>query len=484
MVKGAPVVSAFLACISAAALVCCASGSFSGSSPGSGGDIAFIHASVVPMDAPRILSDQTVVVRDGRIVQIGPSATLNPGAAQIIDARGRYLMPGLADMHVHLLEGPAYFPLFLAQGVTTVRNMAGGPPFAKLRDQVATGKLLGPTVYTAGPLIDGSPPVWPGSDVVVSAGDAQRVVGAQRQAGYDFLKVYDNLQAPAYEAVVAAAAKLGMHIAGHVSPNVGLERVLAARQWSIEHLTGYLEWLQRPDSPYRHEADVPQTFKHPAHMLAERQALADWVDESHIAEIAVKTAQAGVWNVPTLVAMRNMVPAQERAAAWKRPGMSYATPMLRDWWNSDEGYTDKDWADKRRGDALRLCLVKALHAAGAGLLVGTDSPHPFVMPGYAVHEELGNFVSAGLSPYEALRAATADAARFMGKSGEFGTLIPGARADLLLVEGNPLEDVNNAARIVGVMVRGRWYTREALDQALTANATLPPGPVNRATPAR
>lgn len=439
--------------------------------PARSGDIAIVHANVVPMNSQRILSDQTVLVRDGRIVQVSPATDINAERAQVIDAHGLYLMPGLADMHVHLLEGSAYFPLFLANGITTVRNMAGGPGFAKLRDRVDRGEIVGPTVYTAGPLIDGAPPVWPASDVVVTPEDAERVVAAQKQAGYDFLKVYDNLRAPAYDAIVAAAAKLGLRIAGHVSPNVGLEQVLAARQWSIEHLTGYFEWLQRPDSPYRRQADAPQTFKHPAHLLPERQYLVRWVDESRIPAIASATSRAGAWNVPTLVAVRNMVPAAERDTAWKRPGMSYATTMLRRWWNSDEGYTPENWADKRRGDALRLRIVKALHDAGAGLLIGTDSPHPFVMPGYAVHDELKYFVAAGLSPYEALKAATADAARFMGKAGEFGTVTPGARADLLLLKGNPLDDIGNADHIVGVMVRGRWLTREALDRALIPKRT-------------
>lgn len=466
-----PFARSLLAGVAVSALVCCSSAAAVDAVPAADRTVAFVHANVVPMDSPQILPDETVLVRDGRIARVGPATDIDTVGAQVIDARGLYLMPGLADMHVHLLEGAAYFPLFLANGVTTVRNMAGGPGIAKLRDRVARGEILGPTIYTAGPLIDGSPPVWPGSDVVVTPEDAERAVASQRRAGYDFLKVYDNLQAPAYDAVVAAAAKVGLRIAGHVPPSVGLGRVLAARQWSIEHLTGYFEWLQRADSPYRHEADAPRAFKHPAHLLPERQYLVDWVDVSRIPAIASVTARAGVWNVPTLVAMRNMVPAADRDSAWKRPGMSYATAMLRAWWNSDEGYTAQDWADKRRGDALRSRIVQALHAAGAGLVIGTDSPHPFVMPGYAVHDELRNFVAAGLSPYEALKAATADAARFMDEAGDFGTVAPGARADLLLVEGNPLQDVGNVGHIVGVMVRGRWLMHGDLQRAVRANAS-------------
>jgi imidazolonepropionase-like amidohydrolase len=148
--------------------------------------------------------------------------------------------------------------------------------------------------------------------------------------------------------------------------------------------------------------------------------------------------------------------------------MHYATPMLQEWWNSDTGYTAEDFAAKKRGDAVRANIVKALHDAGARLLIGTDSPHPFVMPGFSVHEELSNFVSVGISPYEALKAATVDAAEFMGVAGEFGTIKPGARADLILLENNPLEDVNNTSRIAGVMVRGHWRSRDSLQHELDA----------------
>jgi imidazolonepropionase-like amidohydrolase len=344
--------------------------------------------------------------------------------------------------------------------------MAGGPEMSALRDRVKSGAPIGPTIYTAGPILDGSPPVWEGSDVVTTPEQARRTVEKQKSAGYDFLKIYDNLLPAAYDAILKAATQAHMPVVGHVPPHVGLQRVLDAHQWSIEHLTGYLEWLQNDRSPFR-QANDHETFSHPAHLLAKRQALVDWVDESRIPQVAAATAKAGTWNVPTLVAWHNMTPHTELDTAWKRPNMDYATPMLREWWNSDNGYTAEDWAAKRRGDAVRAKLVKALHDAGARLVVGTDTPHPFVMPGFSVHEELANFVSVGMSPYEALKAATVDAAEFMGAQGEFGVIKRGARADLILLEGNPLEDVTNTSRIAGAMVRGRWLSREALHADLS-----------------
>ena len=429
---------------------------------------AFVGVTVVAMGSPRVLPNQVVLIRGERIVEIGPPNAVHvPRKAHRIDGRGLFLIPGLTDMHVHLMEAQAYFPLFLANGVTTVRNMAGGPQMRDVRDRVQKGALIGPTVYTAGPLLDGSPPVWEGSDTVITPEQARSVVEAQRNAGYDFLKVYDNLGQSAYEAIMEAAQELHMPVAGHVPLRVGLQRVLDAQQSSIEHLTGYFEWLQNERSPFK-QPDENETFRHPAHLLAKRQVLVDWLDESRIPQIAAATAKAGVWNVPTLVAWRNVTPHAELDAAWKKPHMQYATPMLRKWWNSDNGYTTNDFTNKKRGDAVRDKIVKALHDAGARLLVGTDTPHPFVMPGFSVHEELANFVTAGLSPYEALKAATVDAADFIGAPGEFGVVKSGARADVVLVRGNPLEDIGSATRIVGVMVRGRWLSQLDLRRGLDA----------------
>jgi imidazolonepropionase-like amidohydrolase len=430
---------------------------------------AFVGVTVIPMDSERVLADQVVLVQDDRILELGPSNALRvPPEANRIEGHGLFLFPGLADMHVHLMENETYFPLFLANGVTTVRNMAGGPEMSALRDRVKSGAPIGPTIYTAGPILDGFPPVWEGSDVVTTPEQARRTVEKQKSAGYDFLKIYDNLLPAAYDAIIRAATQAHMPVVGHVPPHVGLQAVLDAHQWSIEHLTGYFEWLQVDRSPFR-QANDHETFPHPAHLLAKRQALVDWVDESRIPQVAAATVKAGTWNVPTLVAWRNMTPHTELDTAWKRPNMDYATPMLREWWNSDNGYTAEDWAAKRRGDAVRAKLVKALHDAGARLVVGTDTPHPFVMPGFSVHEELANFVSAGMPPYEALKTATVDAAEFMGAQGEFGVIKRGARADLILLDGNPLEDVTNTSRIAGVMAHGHWLSREAL------HADLPKG---------
>jgi imidazolonepropionase-like amidohydrolase len=384
------------------------------------------------MDAERLLSRQTVLVRDGRISAIGPvdAVPLAQGTVQI-EAQGRYLMPGLADMHVHFYDR-AHGLLYVANGVTTVRNMWGLPAHLMATEQVERGEWVGPTFYTTGPITDGSPPVWPDSAIATSAEDGERRVEAQRADGFTSVKVYDNLSSVAYTGIVSAARRLGMPVVGHVPRAVGLQQALAARQDSIEHLTGYLA-----------EA-----------AFAGAAALAD------------QTMAAGTWNCPTFTVLHHRASVQTLDARLARPEVRYLSgPLMRDW--------------VARSAALALpaaslpqfaTLVRALRDAGAPLLLGTDALNPWVVPGFSIHEELGHFLSASLTPFEALRAGTRDAARFLGQEHEFGTIEVGKRADMLLVDSNPLSDVGSIARRVGVMARGRWLTANDLQMRLEALA--------------
>ena len=406
--------------------------------------VAFTDVTVVPMDGARHLANRTVLVRAGRIEAIGPAASLPvPADALVIAGRGRWLMPGLADMHVHLHD-ERLLPIFLANGVTTVRNMWGRPDHLALRDRIDAGTLPGPTIVTAGPIYDGEPPVWPDSTVVTDAAAAERLVAAQCAAGYDFVKVYDNLAPAAYHGLVATARGRGVPVAGHVPRAVGLRGVLAAGQASIEHLSGYVSPLGRVT---------------PA------------VEELGPRGVAEATAAAGAWNCPTLVLRERMVSVAEAEALLAQPEMRFVPAWVRALWDAQTDDTIRrapaeDWGRVRRGNALRTELVRALRDAGARLLLGTDTPNRLVTPGFALHEELRHLVAAGLTPYEALRAGTADAAAFLGEGGVWGTVAPGARADLLLLDGDPLADVAHAARPAGVMARGRWLPRAQLARML------------------
>jgi imidazolonepropionase-like amidohydrolase len=421
--------------------------------------IAFVGVSVVPMSSSAVLADQTVVVRGDRIVALGPAAdTAVPEGATRIDGHGRWLMPGLADMHVHTWSTDD-FPLFLANGVTTVRNMFGSEMQLMWRRQIEAGELLGPTMITAGPIIDGDPPVWPGSAVLTDPAQAEAVVLEQQQAGYDFLKVYAGLKLDVYDALITAAKAHHMRFMGHVPDAVGLEHVIAAGQGSIEHLDGFAAVAQAADSPFAGKTDsrlMLRAWKH--------------VDDARLGELAGRCAKNGVWNCPTLVVLEKWVGPEAAAVEMQRPEMRFVSPVLIAFWKPENSYLTRLPAEVLEqvagGDADRKRCVGILHKAGARILAGTDMGNPFVVAGFALHEELANLVQAGLSPYEALRAATSGAAEFMGAGDEWGVVATGARADLVLLEANPLDDVRNATRRVGVMVRGKWFEQAALQAQL------------------
>jgi imidazolonepropionase-like amidohydrolase len=426
-------------------------------------EIAFVGVDVMPMTADGVvLRDQTVLVRGDRIAGVGPRGKIRPsGSARVVEGKGRYLLPGLADMHVHLeyFDEPGVLTLFLASGVTSVRNMDGRPYILEWKRRVAAGDLLGPSIHTAGPLLDGDPPIIPDNTVVRDANEARAAVLAQADAGYDFIKVYSNLSLEAYRAILATARERGLPVAGHVPRRVDLQEALAAGQ-TIEHLAAYGDWIEADDSPLRDRWHWSKLY------------LAMPVDGKKVDAAAERIARSKVWTVPTMVqAERSVVPLDTLGAWLAAPEMAYISAEGRGIWESRvrrvvDRMDGEDWELVRKGAENRRRLVAALRTVGAPLLVGTDTPNPFVIPGFSVHEELQNFVAAGYTPEQALVAATRDAARFSGELTEWGTVETGKRADLLLLEANPFEDIGNTRRLAGVMVRGRWLAKDELQRML------------------
>jgi imidazolonepropionase-like amidohydrolase len=381
---------------------------------------AFVNVNLLPLDEDRVIPDQTVLVQNGKIAAIGRPA---PKGARIIDGRGKYLMPGLTDMHTHLIrEGD--LSLFVARGVTTVRNMWGTPMQLEWRERIKKGELLGPTVYMPGPIVDGAQPEHDGSLVITRPEEANSVVQLHQKMGYEFIKVYSGLSAPVFAALVTAAHGAGLSVAGHVPREVGLWGVVEAGQNSIEHMAGLRDFLKG--------------------------------DESKLPALAQKLKDKGVWSCPTRVVKVSFgLDAAETRARLARPEMRYVPACDRAIWEPMPDDPEQ-LAKTRKALALDDHAIRALHQAGARLLVGSDTVNPLVVPGYSLHEELRLLHADGLTPREVLRAATHDAAEFLGREDEFGSLKPGQRADLLLLDANPLEDLANSERIAGVMVRGRW----------------------------
>lgn len=423
---------------------------------------AFTDVTVVPMDSNQVLAHRDVLITGERITSIAPTGQIKiPAPVRRIDGRGKYLFPGLADMHVHLNEpipGSSVTGdhplLYVANGVTTVRNMFGTPQVLELRNRILAGDRIGPTIYTTGPLTDGAGSIIPGSRIVRTAAEAAEAVSADRAAGYDAIKVYGALSTEAYDAIVLAARQSHLPVYGHVPNAVGVQGALEARQDSLEHLIGFTLALQAADSPY---AALPRGA------VVSRKLLVEHADLSRLDGLAKAIREAGVWNCPTLTVLERSYVAGPVAQREAQPEVKFVDPQLRNAWKMM-------WMMNTTSDArllpFMMKVTAGLHKRGARLIAGTDAPNPYVVPGFSLHEELRRLVEAGLSPYDALRTATADAAEFMKLPDQFGKVAPGARADLILTNGNPLEDVAFLKQRTGVMLRGQWFPADVLDKKL------------------
>lgn len=420
--------------------------------------LAIEHATVITMDGDAVLRDHTVIVEGERIAWLGPSAqaTIAAGARRI-DGRGKYVMPGLADMHAHPVTGTDLL-LFLRYGVTSVRNMVGMPRHLRWRDAIARDELLAPSIHTPGPVVDGPPTMRAGSVPVETQAEATAAVTAVRETGYEAVKIYDHLTRAAYDAILAAGREQRFPIVGHIPFKVGLARALAAGQRSIEHLYGYIEAMQPQGSPLR-ECEIEPS--------AARQALADAkyeLDDDRVAELVDLTASATTWNCPTLMIRRRHQQKIDELDA--RPEMRYVHSLRLERWRQFKLTYPYDLAHKSVELEVARRLIRALHARGAGLLIGTDAPVHYLVFGASLHEELEQFVRAGLTPHQVLAIATREAARFVGEDDVWGTLATGRRADVLLLDADPLEDIANAQRIAGIVLRGRWLDRATLESRL------------------
>lgn len=422
---------------------------------------AFVNVTVVPMDTERLLPDHTVVVQDGRIVAVGPSRSVRvPRGARRVDARGKFLMPGLSEMHAHIPGGNAppgeqerVLQLYVANGVTIIRGMLGHPSHLLLRDRAARDELVSPTILAAGPSFNGNS--------VTSWDVGVRMVEEQKAAGYDLLKIHPGIARANFDSIVAAARRAGIRFAGHVPLDVGLDRALAAPYWSIDHLDGYVEAMAHKDGATQ---AASQFFG---------ANLAREADRSRIPDLVRRTRAAGVWNVPTQVLFEHMATPETPEQMAARPELIYVSAAaVSQWMQAKQNIPQQLGGPAVMAELLqvRRALLRALQEGGAGLLLGADSPQWWNVPGFASHRELAALVAAGLTPYQALRAGTANVAAFLGQEKVFGTVAQGMRADLILLDANPLADVGAASRPAGVMVRGRWLDRSALDEMLAGVA--------------
>lgn len=396
---------------------------------------AFVNVNVVPMDRERVLANQTVIVRNGSIAELGPANRVTvPANATRVDGSGRYLMPGLAEMHGHLTApGNVFSPenvlfLYIAGGATTVRGMQGHPSHIALRQRVESGEIIGPRLYLS------SPPLSGGNTNNVDTAVAR--VRAAKAAGYDHLKVHEGLSKEVYEAIARTAREQGLPWGGHVSEFVTVRGALAAKQSTIDHIDDYIEAIGS------NEANIPA--------------------------IARETKAAGVAVVPTMPLWEALRGTRTAADLQSRAELKYIPAQLRQGYantlNQVLAGVNKTAAE--REIELRNKILKGLSDGGVLILLGSDAPQLYSVPGFSLQHEMETMQKIGMTPFQVLQSGTSNVARFYNIENVAGTVAPGRRADLILLEANPLQDVRNVAKKAGVMIRGKWLPWSEIQKRL------------------
>jgi len=433
-------------------------------------NVTVIDATGAP-PAPRM----TVIVARGTIASIGKTGEIPvPPDAQVVDAAGKFLIPGLWDMHVHWYN-ERYLPLFTANGVTGVRQMWGMPMHHAWRARQRDGLLIGPRQSIASPIVDGPKPFWPGSVVVHNETEARAAVADAKNAGADFVKVYGFLPRDAYVAIADESKKRGIPFAGHVPYAIRASEASDAGQKSIEHLTGIQLEASAREAELRNELNQAAAAPEPTAAvlaLSSRQAktMLETFDVKKADDLYKRFAKNHTWQCPTLNVLHAMAYLDDREFT-ADPRLKYMPPAIRTQWDPQNDFrlknrTAEDWAIRKNLYQQQLQIIAPMRRAGVEFLAGTDALNPFCFPGFSLHDELARLVAAGLTPMEALQAATRNPARYLGTIGAFGTIEKGKTADLVMLDADPLADIHNTTRIAGVMVGGRYFAKAALDGML------------------
>jgi hypothetical protein len=436
-------------------------------------------ATVIDGTGAATTSNATVLVVDDRIAQIGKVGSTDiPSAGTIVDAKGKFLIPGLWDMHVHWHE-KEYLPLFIANGVTGVRIMWGDGVHHSWRKEIEQGTLVGPRLYIASRIVDGPKPYWPSSLAAGTETEGRLAVMMAKVAEADFVKVYSLLPREVYFAIADEAKKQAIPFEGHVPIAVSASEASAAGQRSIEHLTGILaacstredEIMKRARESLAGILATNEPSSLSASGRESRKLELETYSEAKAAALFALFKKNGTWQCPTLTVLRNVRFIDEPMLA-EDSRMKYMPRMFKALWNptNDFRFKDRTADDVVRGKKMfqkEMEVVGAMKRAGVGILAGTDTQNPYCFPGFSLHDELGLLVQAGLTPMEALQAATINAARFMNRERDLGTIEKGKLADMVLLDANPLEDIANTKKIWGVVFGGKFYSRADLDAMLS-----------------
>ena len=408
-------------------------------------------------DGARFSGPVDVIVSNGTIEDILAAGQFKDRSYTEIEGRGKYLMPGIAEMHAHIpvpKEGDDTYVretlfLYLSNGITTIRGMLGQPYHLELKEQVAANEVLSPRIYTSSPSLNGNS--------VQSPEEAREKVSKYADDGYDFLKIHPGIQLHVMEELVKTADEKGIRFAGHVPAAVGLERAIEYGYWSVDHCDGFVEQIATESF----NADQIGFFG---------SGLLDIADPAQLDKVSKKMAGADVALVPTQSLFTRWISPVPVADYMSQPEMSYMPASTRYTWTTSktnmvtsEAYDEAEYYEFLE---LRHKILRSAHDQGVMFLLGSDAPQVMNVPGFSIQHEMQSLVDAGIPIYDVLESGTSNPAAFFGESGDYGQVTKGAAADLILLTSNPLDDIGNMRDIDGVMVRGHWLSREEIDARL------------------
>lgn len=417
------------------------------------------HVNVVDVQNGDIIKDVHVVVDSGRISQILKRVSKPEAFGHRIDGKGQYLMPGLAEMHAHIPSPPTTqlrtehtLYLYLANGITTIRGMLGHPSHIVLKQLVAKGNILGPRIFTSSPSLNGNS--------VKSVEEARSKVSEYARLNYDFLKIHPGIKLEVFEALVETARKEGISFAGHVPVDVGIVRALESGYATIDHVDGFLEGLVPAEANVA--ADANGFFGYNFTALA---------DTTKIDELVKLSRDHKVWIVPTQTLFERWFAPTTADEMLSEPEMVYMPRAILNIWRQrkiestgpNSGFDETQWQQFNR---IRRKLIKSIQENGQGLLLGSDAPQLFNVPGFSIHHEMATMVEAGLTPLEVIQSGTINVAEYLGMQDKMGRIEEGMIADAILLRSNPLDDVGALKELSGVMLRGKWISKAEIDHAL------------------